>query len=198
MEREAKYVVARDVLFPPLAVAGGVVTPHRSAWLETTYWDTPDHILAADGMSLRHRRGEGWTAKREISAGTVIVNRSERHFAGEETAPPEEALGFLGVAERADQLAPAVRLRVLRLRRDIHADGDEELLVEVIDDHVEVLDPAWRQAGSFREVELEVMCPAGEDALQTLVARVAAAGIRGEEPMPKYERALFLLEQLDG
>lgn len=49
--------------------------------------------------------------------------------------------------------------------------------------------------GSFRELELEVVQAAGEPILQDLVARFAAAGIRGDAPMPKYERALAILRE---
>ena len=194
-EREAKFAVDPQTRFPSLEVGGARVTEMRREQLETTYWDTPDGLLAGSRRSLRHRAGEGWTAKRELSSEDQVLNRLEEHFGGDATAPPRPAVAFLDAVGRAEELRPAVRLRVGRRRHDIRSVDEDALLVEMIDDDVTVLDAGGEQVGSFRELELEVVHPAGEPVLQELVARFVAAGIRSDPPMPKYERALSLLEE---
>ncbi len=194
-EREAKFVIDPQTRFPSLEVDGARVTEMRRERLETAYWDTHEGLFAASGRSLRHRAGEGWTAKRELSSEAQVLNRLEEHFAGDGTAPPAAAVAFLDPLGSGADLHPAVRLRVSRCRHDIRSLDRDALLVEMIDDDVTVLDARGTEVGGFRELELEVVRAEGEPILQELVARFAVAGISSDRPLPKYERALAMLRK---
>jgi phosphoserine phosphatase len=198
VEREAKFVVGAGLRFPSLEVPGALVTAPRREQLQTTYWDTPDGLLAATKRSLRYRHGEGWTGKRELSSHTVVLARSEEHFPGDGAEPPARALAFLEVGDRRGDFARAVQLRVRRERCEIRSSQADTLLIDAIDDDVTVLDQSGRPTTRFREVELELMHPDGESTLQTLVARVIAAGVVSDAPMSKYERALSIVGAGDG
>jgi hypothetical protein len=84
-------------------------------------------------------------------------------------------------------------LETRRVRRNVCAEGSDVALLEVVDDAVRVSSPEGREAGGFREVELEVMEADGDRILGLVLERVAAAGIESEDAMPKYQRALRML-----
>src|SRR5829696_2942959 len=68
LERERKYDADPDLVLPDLTGIHGVarVTEPQEHLLEATYFDTPDHRLAAVGVTVRRRTGgedEGWHLK---------------------------------------------------------------------------------------------------------------------------------------
>lgn len=108
IELEAKFVLGGDVTLPPLAAPGAVLTSPERELLETSYWDTPDHALAASGCSLRFRSGQRWTAKRGSRSGGALLQRREQHFDGGGTRPPEDAIAFLSSVGHLAELRASV------------------------------------------------------------------------------------------
>jgi phosphoserine phosphatase len=193
LEREAKLLLPQDAKLPSLDSSGTLVTAERPERLFTTYWDTPDRLLARRGESLRNRRDGMWTAKHRGEMADLILVRPERHYEGDGSQPPTEAMAFLELTERAADMLPVVRLVVERERQYVRAPDTSNVLLDVIDDDVEVLGPDGSLVGRFREVELEVVHPDGDRVLTLLLKRIAGAGIEPAKPMSKYERALALL-----
>src|SRR5437899_4054973 len=87
------------------------------------------------------------------------------------------------------ELRPVARLSTIRGRvRLVGADGSR--VAEVVDDEVSVRD-GRRVAARFREIEVEVVGPDGNQALVApLVERLRAAGAGAPDPTPKHIRAL--------
>ena len=170
-----------------------LVTAECPEGLFTTYWDTPDRLLAHRGESLRNRKGGMWTAKHRGEMTDLVLVRPERHYEGDGSQPPAEAMAFLELTEHAADMLPVVRLVVERKRQYVRAPDTSNVLLDVIDDDVKVLGSDGSLVGRFREVELEVVHPDGDRVLTLLLKRIADAGIEPAKPMSKYERALALL-----
>jgi len=177
-------------------VDGITVTPPEVVRLETVYHDTPDLRLARWGVSLRYRAGEGWTlklppppARGEGSDPSGVLERDEITFPGGPKKPPPPAVALVRAYVRTSQLVPVARLSTIRRRvRLIGADGNR--VAEVVDDEVSVRD-GRRVAARFREIEVEVVGPDGNEALiAPVVERLRAAGAGVPDPTPKHIRAL--------
>jgi CHAD domain-containing protein len=174
-------------------VDGVTVTPQEAVRLETVYFDTMDLRLARWGVSLRHRRGEGWTLKLPpIHTSTdgpsaQLLERDELNFQGGAAKPPAGALAVVRAYVRTAELIPVARLSTVR-RRVRLLDASGARLAEVVDDEVSVRD-GRRVAARFREIEVEVGSDA-EGIVGPLVARLRAAGAGAPDPTPKHIRAL--------
>jgi CHAD domain-containing protein len=163
--------------------------------METVYYDTPDLRLARWGVSLRHRRGEGWTLKLPptpapgLPSGNLL-EREEMVFQGGAKKPPAGALAIVRAYVRKAELVPVAHLSTLR-RRVRLVDGSGARLAEVVDDEVSVRD-GRRVAARFREIEVEVSSPENGSSgiAETLVARLRGAGAGAPDPTPKHIRAL--------
>jgi CHAD domain-containing protein len=170
-------------------VDGVAVTPPEAVRMETVYYDTPDLRLARWGVSLRHRRGEGWTLKLPptpapgLPSGNLL-EREEMVFQGGAKKPPAGALAIVRAYVRKAHLST--------LRRRVRlVDGSGARLAEVVDDEVSVRD-GRRVAARFREIEVEVSSPENGSSgiAETLVARLRGAGAGAPDPTPKHIRAL--------
>jgi len=175
-------------------VDGLGVTPPEAVRLETVYYDTPDLRLARWGVSLRHRRGEGWTLKLAAppSAGSrpsAMLERDELTFQGGAKKPPQAAMDIVRAYVRKSELVPVARLSTMR-RRIRLVDPKGAQVAEVVDDEVSVRD-GRRVAARFREIELEVFGSDGADGLVApLMAKLREAGAGLPDPTPKHIRAL--------
>src|SRR3984893_15305212 len=191
LEREVKLGAGPAFHLPDLTgvVDGVAVGPQEAVRLETVYYDTPDLRMARWGLSLRCRAGEGWTLKLSPSTEEGMLERDEITFQGGAKKPPAAAVGLVRAYVRTSELAPVARLSTMRRRvRLLGADGSR--VAEVVDDEVSVRD-GRRVAARFREIEVEVAGPDGNEAtIAPVVERLRAAGAGAPDPTPKHVRAL--------
>src|SRR5712664_4161517 len=197
LEREVKLGAGPAFHLPDLAgvVEGVAVGPPEAVRLETVYYDTADLRLARWGVSLRYRRGEGWTLKLPPKPATgatpgQLLERDEITFQGGAKKPPEAAVDLVRAYVRKAELVPVARLSTVR-RRVRLVDGAGARVAEVVDDEVSVRD-GRRVAARFREIEVEVM---GQESgaggiVEPLVSRLRGAGAGAPDPTPKHIRAL--------
>src|SRR6202171_3135460 len=197
LEREVKLGAGPAFHLPDLTgvVEGVVVGTPESVHLETVYYDTADLRLARWGVSLRFRRGEGWTLKLppKPAAGTPpgqILERDELTFQGSAKKPPDAAVDIVRAYVRKADLVPVARLSTVRRRVRLD-DGAGARIAEVVDDEVSVRD-GRRVAARFREIEVEVMAQenGGNGIVEPLVSRLRGAGAGAPDPTPKHIRAL--------
>jgi CHAD domain-containing protein len=196
MEREVKLNVGFDFALPDL---NGVVDDVRQvelphAELVSTYFDTRDRRLLRRGITLRQRYDradpshEGqWTLKLPARVGGATLERTELSWPGDVSTIPDETTRLLRAIVRRAQLEPVAELATSRRRLEIRAPSGERL-AELDDDTVEVIGGPQVNA-RFREIEVEV---GAEDAgvLDSVVARLVAAGARPAGAEPKLARAL--------
>ncbi len=197
-ETERKYSVHGLFVLPELtdaAVGIDAAVPFPEQTLRAVYYDSPDLRLARDGITLRHRTGDGparWTLKlpseESSSAG---LSRDEIEVVGTGREVPPELGGLLTGWLRGVELAPVATLRtartVLMLRS---ADGAD--LLEVVDDTVSVQE-GRRVVSRFREIEVEVKAVDGlvpDGVFEAVTDKLAAAGASPGEQLPKVVRAL--------
>ncbi len=188
-EDEQKFTVEGEFSLPDLAdpergVASAVDTGTLD--LRATYHDSSDLRLAREGITLRHRTGEGspvWTLK--LPAGATA--RTELSLRGSGRTVPVELRRLLTVWLRGEQLGPVTTLRTRRQVVSLQDEAGSEL-AEVVDDEVTVLD-GRRTVARFREVEVERR-GIGEEALAEVGRRIVAAGAVHGQQVSKAIRAL--------
>ncbi|HMC38639.1 MAG TPA: CYTH domain-containing protein, partial [Acidimicrobiales bacterium] len=179
--REYKFDVPVDLEPPALDTLVGQVQILPRQGLKTTYFDTPDLRLWADGITLRHRtiaddgRPGKWTLKRPAgSPGRGEMARTESSWSGPGDHIPSGAVdavaGLLGGAP----LQPVVVLESERSRMLLVDVAGGEPWGEVDDDLVTVASGA-RAGTRFRQLELELL-GAGSPAVAAVVAAWTAAG----------------------
>jgi CHAD domain-containing protein len=176
VERELKLSAGDSFVLPDL---GG--EPLEPRVFESTYLDTPDHQLARNGVTLRHRVEDGsllWQLK--LPQG---VARLELEHPGPAERVPDELRSLIVAYVRGQELVP---LATLQTRREgVRAHG-----AEVTRDIVTVLrdDGAGR---TFEELEVELV--GGDEAdLQLVTEALRQAGARDAELRPKLFQALGL------
>lgn len=187
LERELKYDVPADFEMPDLVVDGVTeVSDPEEVALEATYFDTPDHRLAAAGVTLRRRTGgddAGWHLK--VPSAAEPSARHELRVGlgrGVRTVPKRLRATVSGITG-GQALSPVAVLRTRRtVRRLVDAKG--LVLAEVADDSVDAelvppdggLDDAPAPI-AWREVEVELV--AGEpDLLPRVGSRLDEAGAK--------------------
>ena len=192
LEREVKLAASPAFRMPSLDGLGDDVLtiPRDPERLQTVYFDTQDLRLARWGVSLRHREGQGWTAKLPTEdARAELLIRGEFTFPGEDaSSPPGEAVALIRAYVRSAPLRPIVRLRTIRRMVQL-LDLDDRLLGEVVDDEVSVL-AGRRIAARFRELEVEITDDTPAGLLDEVLDRLRAAGAGAPDPTPKYIRAV--------
>jgi inorganic triphosphatase YgiF len=158
--------------------------------LRATYYDTPDLRLARNGITLRHRTGEGerpgWTLKLPGEHGDAS-DRNELHFDGTGRAVPAGASELVTAFVRSAAVAPVARLRTRRRRWSLRGREGEEL-AELVDDRVSVLQRG-RVVERFREVEIEGRA-LQRDGLERIANVLAEDGGATVASIPKLFRAL--------
>lgn len=192
VEEELKLAVDAGFVLPDLTdPERGIVAvrPQPDLRLRATYHDTDDLMLAREGITLRHRTGDGpdrWTLKLPVAAAAPGV-REEHDVEGPDGVVPAELDDLLTAWRRGRPLRPVAVLATER--RVLLLEGAAgETLAEVVDDEVSVLD-GDRVTERFREVEVERR-EAEPGVLSGVALVLAAAGAVAGEFVPKVVRAL--------
>jgi CHAD domain-containing protein len=197
-EVEAKFRVHAPFQVPELTTeATGVatVTGPEARELTAVYWDTSDLRLAREGITLRHRSGEGsgdgWHLKLPVQEAAVpdasTGVRDELHEAGTADTVPDPLRDLVTVNIRDAVLGPVATLLTARSKYVLHG-GDGQVLAELTDDLVSVLNQG-HVAGRFREIEVESI-DGDADVLRAVGDLLRASGAVGGEFVPKIVRAL--------
>jgi CHAD domain-containing protein len=165
--------------------------------LRAIYWDTSDLRLAREGITLRHRSGEGadhdgWhlklpsTATRAVPDASAVSREEIRATGGGETIPTELRELVLPWSRTAvlGPVATLVTQRTAYLLRDVAG----KPLVELTDDLVSVVN-AGHVTVRFREIEVEDR-GGGLTAIEAVGGLLRASGAVGGEFVPKVVRAL--------
>jgi CHAD domain-containing protein len=189
-EREVKLGAPPTFHLPSFESSdnGVVGVTHEPERLQTLYLDTDDLALTRWGVSLRHRKGEGWTLKLPSEGAGDLLARTELTFDGDPRRPPAEMIDLVRGYVRTADLEPQVRLRTLRRRIDLQ-DADGQIVARLFDDEVSVLD-GRRIAARFRELEAEATEATPDGLLVDLVERLRGEGAGEPDPTPKVVRAL--------
>ncbi|UUU42038.1 CYTH and CHAD domain-containing protein [Streptomyces sp. NBC_00162] len=153
--------------------------------LDAVYYDTPDHRLAADGLTLRRRTGggdAGWHLKLPVSPGV----RDEIGAALSDTIPGSLA-ALLRSRVRGAGLEPQVRL--LSSRKLSHLlDADGALLAELSTDTVRA--ERGEATAAWTEVEVELADGVDPQLLDAVEKAFRKAGLRVSDAPSKLARAL--------
>jgi inorganic triphosphatase YgiF len=198
-EIEAKFRVHPPFELPEMVGArtgAASVDKAREQQLRAIYWDTSDLRLAREGVTLRHRSGEGpsadgWHLKLPIREGRVpdasIGARDELHAHGDDDMIPDALRELVTPWTRTSVLGPVATLVTQRTAYLLRDEAGTPL-VELTDDLVSVLS-SGHVAGRFREIEVE---DRGGDleAIEAVGAVLRAGGAVGGEFLPKVVRAL--------
>lgn len=194
-ERELKRVILAEADLPGLddAIPGVELGPPEQQRVEDRYVDTADLRLARWGVTLRWRKGTGWTLKLphpELDGGGL--DRDELVLTGKVSAPPPRALALVSSLVRHEPLIPVALLSKDRTARRWNL-PDGSLLAEMVDDRVtaSVLVPGADGTGAevgFREIEVE-LAPGADVALLDLVAERLPVDPE-EAAVPKLVRVL--------
>ena len=198
-EVEAKFRVHPPFELPDLtgerSGAAGVDAAQEQQ-LRAVYWDTSDLRLAREGVTLRHRFGEGpgkdgWHLKLPVGEGRVpdgsIGTRDELHATGISDAIPDSLRDLITPWTRTAVLGPVATLVTARTVYLLRDEGGNAL-VELTDDLVSVLS-SGHVAGRFREIEVEDR-GGGLEAIEAVGNVLRAGGAVGGEFLPKVVRAL--------
>lgn len=191
LEREAKLAVDPGFRMPDLSqpgeglrgVAGGTDR------FISTYHDTDDLRLVRWGVSLRYRRGEGWTVKLPHSVNGSLTARQEHTFEGGPARVPEDAGDLVYGLARGEVLKPVARLQTVRHHIGVGRVPGGRAVADVVFDEVSVLD-GRRVVERFREIEVELADGAEDSAMDPILAPLIEAGARPSEPVPKVVRVL--------
>src|SRR6202012_594393 len=194
LETEQKYDAGPDFALPDLSgLPGYTVTEPETFHMTAIYFDTEDHRLLANKVTLRRRTGgedDAWHLKLPVRPGT----RRERHLplsAGTDTVPAElqELVADL-IGDRP--LRPVARLDTERTIRRL-TDAAGPVRAEVADDHVTGcrLDADGQESEplSWHEVEVELVSGSA-DVLAAAGSALQAAGARPSTSASKVGRVL--------
>lgn len=195
VEEETKLQVPDGFVLPDLTglAAAASVAELPALELRATYWDTDDLRLAREGITLRHRTGEGaarWTLKLPDSGDGTSVAREELHREGDARPVPADLLDLVTAHRRGAALRPVATLRTTR--RVLHLlDAEDGPLVEVVDDLVAVVEGRTVRE-RFRELEVELLrdTRVARAAAGAAVRRLVAAGAEHGPQTSKLVRAL--------
>ncbi|MGR4879056.1 CHAD domain-containing protein [Streptomyces sp. LARHCF249] len=161
------------------------VTDQGTVDLDAVYYDTPDHRLAADGLTLRRRTGgadAGWHLKLPVSPGV----RDEIAAPLGDAVPPALA-ALLRSRVRGAGLEPQVRL--LSSRKVSHLlDADGALLAELSTDTVRA--ERGEATAAWTEVEVELADGVEPRLLDAVEKAFRKAGLRVCDAPSKLARAL--------
>jgi CHAD domain-containing protein len=185
LEREIKLQAADGFRMP--SSLGEPIVPRR---FSSTYHDTSDHRLAAVGITLRYRVGEGNDGAWQLKLPDDSAARLELELPGRPDGVPERFGDLVAATVRGRALAPIATLETVRQGFLVRENGRE--LAEVVIDEVTVTDvPAERAKRCFEELEVELV-DGDEDALRRIERDLRAAGAGDADTRPKVFQALGL------
>lgn len=165
------------------------VSPPTREVLDAVYHDTDDLRLIRAGVTLRRRTGgpdAGWHLKLPAGADTRDELRLPPGQAGGPV--PGELASLVRAVARGAPLAPVVRMRTIRRRRQL-LDAAGRPLAEIAADEVSAELADGSAVASWAEVEVELV--AGDRELLTaLDARLRTAGARPADTGSKLARVL--------
>ncbi|MGE5515741.1 MAG: CHAD domain-containing protein [Bacteroidota bacterium] len=150
----------------------------KASTLRSIYYDTPDHRLAAAGITVRLRHGDGGTVQTVKTAGnraSGLFSRREWEcaIAGPALNPVQLRATGLDLLTDAAVLAALTPVFTTEIRRTVHDLADEDWRVEVAIDVGEVR--AGQDTQPICEVELELK--AGRPPALFGLARAIAAAV---------------------
>lgn len=197
VEIERKYDVDAESRVPSLDGVGPVVstTAEEPVTLRAVYFDTAEHLLLANRITLRRREGghdAGWHIKTPAGGGA----RREHHAPlGRDADEPLPAAlrGVVEVLLRGRPLHPVLVLETQRtLVTLLGADG--ERLGELADDEVTATNPDTASMRAWREWEVElaegVGRADGEALLDAVADELLRAGASVSDSKSKLARGL--------
>ena len=197
-EVEAKFRVHPSFRLPDLVDQRTAVvstTGPIEQTLSAVYWDTADLRLAREGITLRHRSGEGdadgWHLKLPVGDSgipdTGVGVRDEIHDASPPSCVPEALRDLIAIYLRSAVIGPVATLRT---KRSVYVltGADAQPLAELTDDAVSVLSQG-HVAVRFREIEVEDR-GGGVSTIDEVGMVLRAAGAVAGEFVPKVVRAL--------
>ncbi len=199
IEREVKFETGPAFSLPDLRGVVGETVALPELELRAAYFDSSDFRLWQQGITFRHRTGEGpeqgvWTMKLPADSRGVTLDRSELNWAGDRRSVPPEAARIVRGVLRHSPLDQIVELVTTRTRLAL-VDTDGVPLGEVDDDSVTVIG-GQRDGLRFRQVEVE-LADAGETVIDAVVAEFRKAGVLPGQ-QPKLARALELPPRRSG
>jgi len=182
LERELKLQKGQGFTMPPLL--GEPIVPRR---FSSTYHDTPDHRLAASGITLRYRASADdagvWQLKLPADG-----SRLELELPGGEHDVPADFGELLSATVRGRSLAAVAVLDTVR-EGFLVREGNRELAEVVIDEVTVVGDGAGGR--QFEELEVELV-DGDEKVLRQIERDLRAAGAVDADGRPKVFQALDL------
>jgi CHAD domain-containing protein len=179
LERELK--LDADAAFELPADLG---EPLEARLFTSTYYDTPPRSLLRSGITRRRRVENGlsrWQLKLPRDDG-----REELEAPGGPAGPPDVLRALLVAHLRHGSLSPVATLRTRRAGYRVADHGRP--LADVTLDAVAVLD-GQRQAGAFRELEVELV-EGDDDDLDRLGKLLRRAGARRSDGRSKVMRVV--------
>lgn len=192
LETEQKYDAGPDFELPDLSgLPGYTVSEPETFHMTAIYFDTEDHRLLANKVTLRRRTGgedDAWHLKLPVRPGT----RRERHLplsAGTGTVP-DEMQDLVAEFTGGQPLGPIAQLNTDRtIRRLVGPDGQAR--AEVADDHVtgRRLDRDGRDPLVWHEIEVELMS-GKPDVLEAAGNLLRAAGAQPSASASKLSRVI--------
>lgn len=195
LEQEVKFEAPIALALPDLRpLAGGSVRLPEEQQV-SRYFDTVDHRLWRQGMTLRHRstsdRDDGtWTLKLPLPSRGPALRRTEVTWPGSSHEVPADARALLrGVVRRAP-LRPLTILETTRQRLLLRDDHERELAE--LDDDVVLVVGGPRNGTLFRQVEVEFRDTHWKG--RKVLRRLEKAGARIQND-PKLAKALDLPSQ---
>lgn len=182
LELEYKFDVDTDFDPPDLSSLVARIEPLADQSLTTTYYDTADFRLWAQGITLRHRAEAGgdagkWTLKLplpEEPAGEQAA-RSEVNWKGDASSIPDEARAVVAGLARRQPLEPVATLSAERRRTTLQDDAGHGWAE--VDDDVVTVTAGRRQGLRFRQIEVELTGESGGE-IDAVVRELRRAGVR--------------------
>jgi CHAD domain-containing protein len=177
LERELKFSAEPALALPDLR---GLVDTTRlpQQELRAAYFDTADLRLWRQGITLRHRVGEGpedglWTLKLPGAVAGPALERTELSWPGARQSVPAEVTAILQGLVRHAELGTLFDLTTTRQRLVLDTTGGR--LGELDDDLVDV-DGGPNDGLRFRQLELE-LAEGAQDAERAATAHAVAEAL---------------------